>query len=785
MGFISGKIKRYRFWFLLMFVTTFITLLSVGSCKRNITGEKKENASEDHSEKATYTGRESCKDCHEMQYDLYTGSDHDKAMQPATEENVLGNFNNISFTHFGVTSRFYMKENKYYVFTQGPEGVMQEYEIKYTFGFRPLQQYLIEFPGGRYQCLPICWDTRPADQGGQRWFHIYADEEIKPDDVLFWTKITQNWNYMCAECHSTNLKKNYNFKDKTYHTTWSEIDVSCEACHGPGSEHIKWAEIVEKGGNPEAFKNMGLVIRLKDQDNASWIFDPDSAIARRSVPRKEDVVVQMCARCHSRRSTISENYFHGGSLLNTHWPSLLEENLYFPDGQIEDEVYVYGSFLQTKMYQAGVSCKDCHEPHSGRVYVQGNALCYRCHLASKYGTRKHHFHDPSKKGASCFECHMHERTYMQIDPRRDHSIRIPRPDLSDKLGTPNACNQCHTDKSTKWATSYLQKWYGKDLLAKYHYGETFYKARRNYPQAQPELVKLASDKGYAPMVRATAIYLLGRYPGVEVTDLISQTISDPDPLLRYASLTSIQYSDQQTILNLCLPRLSDSIKLVRIMAAYVISQVPLEKIPDTYKELRNKGIEEYKSSLLINSDHPNTQINFGNLYLNLGNLAQAEASYMQAINLDPGFPASYINLADLYRREGRDEEGEKMLETALEKYPDMAAAHYALGLLFVRTKEIDKALTHFRQAAELDPQDAQYSYVYGIGLNSAGKPQEAIKFLEKSLKLHPYDSNILYALSTLNKENGNQQAALDYARKLVELYPGNSNFRQLLQLLGN
>ena len=390
--------------------------MAEGSCKRNTTGEKKETASEDHAEKATYTGRESCKECHKMQYDLYTGSDHDKAMQPATEENVLGNFNNSSFTHFGVTSRFYKKENKYYVFTQGPEGVMKEYEIKYTFGFRPLQQYLIEFPGGRYQCLPICWDTRPEDQGGQRWFHVYGDEEIKPDDVLFWTKITQNWNYMCAECHSTNLKKNYNFRDKTYHTAWSEIDVSCEACHGPGSEHIKWAEIVEKGGSSEAFKNLGLVIRLKDQDNASWIFAPDSTTARRSVPREEDVVVQMCARCHSRRSTITENYFHGGSLLNTHWPSLLEEHLYFPDGQIEDEVYVYASFLQTKMYQAGVSCKDCHEPHSGKVYVQGNALCYRCHMASEYGTRKHHFHDPSKKGASCFECHMHKEPICRLIP---------------------------------------------------------------------------------------------------------------------------------------------------------------------------------------------------------------------------------------------------------------------------------------------------------------------------------------------------------------------------------
>ncbi len=250
--------------------------------------------------------------------------------------------------------------------------------------------------------------------------------------------------------------------EKAYHTTWSEIDVSCEACHGPGSDHIDWAERVEAGSSPDIYPDMGLVVRLKDTDNATWIFDPDSVTARRSVPRQSDELVQMCSRCHSRRAVATEDYYHGGSLLDTHWPSLLEEDLYFADGQIQDEVYVYASFLQSKMYKAGVVCKDCHEPHSGKVYSNGNALCYRCHMATEYGPGKHHFHDPAKEGASCTECHMHERTYMVVDPRRDHSIRIPRPDLSDKLGTPNACNQCHPEKTTQWATRYLKEWYGQD-----------------------------------------------------------------------------------------------------------------------------------------------------------------------------------------------------------------------------------------------------------------------------------------------------------------------------------
>ena len=516
--------------------TLIISLILVLDCNRS----DEAGSAEDHgladNQKALYVGRESCKECHETEYDLYLGSDHDMAMDSATSESVLGDFSDVTYTHFGVTSRFYMSDGKYMVNTEGPDGEMTDYRISYVFGVRPLQQYLIAFPGGRYQCLPICWDTRPASQGGQRWFHIYQDERIPPEDVLYWTRITQNWNYMCAECHSTNLRKNYSYTEKAYHTTWSEIDVSCEACHGPGSEHIDWARKVEAGSSPDISANMGLVLLLKDTDNATWVFQPDSVTARRSVPRQSDQLVQMCSRCHSRRAVATEDYYHGGSLLDTHWPSLLDENLYFADGQIEDEVYVYGSFLQTKMYQAGVVCKDCHEPHSGKVFVNGNALCYRCHMASEYGERKHHFHDPAREGASCVECHMHERTYMVIDPRRDHSIRIPRPDLSEKLGTPNACNQCHQDKSIQWATDYLRQWYGEDLLNRPHYGETFWAGRQRYPEAMTELIRLGGDQNTAPMVRATAIALLEGYPSSPTTELLRKTVADPDPLIRYATL---------------------------------------------------------------------------------------------------------------------------------------------------------------------------------------------------------------------------------------------------------
>jgi len=762
-----------------------LILLSVINCKRGDSPGKDDNSPSASELTANYIGRESCKECHEKEYNLFQGSDHDMAMDDANEVTVLGNFKDQSITHYGVTSRFFMSDGKYMVNTEGPDGAMTDYEISYVFGVRPLQQYLIEFPGGRYQCLPLCWDTRPAEEGGQRWFHIYQDEPIPAGDVLHWTRVTQNWNYMCAECHSTNLRKNYSYSEKAYHTTWSEIDVSCEACHGPGSYHVDWAEKVEAGSSPDIYPDMGLVVRLMDTDNATWVFDPDSVTARRSIPRQSDELVQMCSRCHARRAVATEDYYHGGSLLDTHWPSLLDEGLYFADGQILEEVYVYASFLQSKMYQAGVVCKDCHEPHSGKIYVDGNALCYRCHMASEYGPRKHHFHDPAKKGASCMECHMHERTYMVVDPRRDHSIRIPRPDLSDKLGTPNACNQCHPDKSTKWATDYLRQWYGQDLLDTPHYGEAFWAGRQRYPEAQQELLKLAGDKEEPPMIRATAISLLGGYPDQRTNTLLQRTISDPDPLVRYATLTVVQFAEAEFIRDLAVPRLTDSVKLVRLMAANSLTAVPRNLIPTGSVENLNEALQEYNASLMINADHPSTHLNFGNLYLNTGDLEKAEASYKEALELEPGLVGPYINLADLYRRMERDDEGEKILKSGLKKYPELAALHYSLGLLKVRQSEHAEALAYLANAAKYDPNDPQYSYVYAIGLNSQQQAEEALKVLKEAVKKHPYDRNILYSLSTISSENGYKEDALMYAEKLVENYPEDQNYQQLYAFLSN
>jgi predicted CXXCH cytochrome family protein len=736
------------------------------------------------SERAQYVGRENCKKCHQKEYNLFRGSDHDMAMDIASDSTVLGDFNNAAFTHFGITSRFYTKDGKYYVYTEGPGGKFEEYELKYTFGIRPLQQYLVEFPGGRMQCLPLCWDTRPKQQGGQRWFHIYDRERIPPNDILFWTHTAQNWNYMCAECHSTNLKKNFDYKTETYNSTWSEIDVSCEACHGPGSEHVEWAEAVERGENPQRFRNMGLKIRLKDDDQGAWVFkDMQKGTAERTVPRTSDVLIDMCARCHSRRSSLTDDYAYGKSILNSHNVSLLEERLYFPDGQILEEVYVYASFLQSKMHRAGVICTDCHEPHSGRVYVQGNALCYRCHLTEKYGTRRHHFHKPDSTGSGCFDCHMPERTYMVVDPRRDHSIRLPRPDLSEKLNVPNACNQCHTDKPVRWAIETMEKWYGPFKNRPEHYGETIWAGRRSYPEALPELITLAENKDAPVMVRATVISLLRNYANPNTIPVLQSALKNPQPLIRAAAADAMEILSPGDRAQLLTPALQDSIKLVRITAARQLAEVSNSNLSPKNLQLRNKNTEEYIRMLYTHADNPSAYLNVGVLYLRQNDYPKTEAAYKKAIENEPYFPGGYINLADLYRMQDREAEGEKVLLSGLEKNPDAAVIHHALGLLLVRKKKTDPALNFLAKAAELEPENARYCYVYAVGLNSTGKSDQAVAELEKALPHNPYDRDLLFALTAFHRDRGELDKALAYADKLISSFPQDPNYRQLKQQL--
>lgn len=700
---------------------------------------------------ADFVGRESCIECHTAEYELWLGSDHDNAMDVARAETVLGNFDDAEFTHAGITSRFYRKDDGFFVFTEGPGGDMAEFEITHTFGIEPLQQYLVPFPGGRLQALPIAWDTER-----DRWFTLNPDTVIAPDDWLHWTRNGQNWNGMCAECHSTNLQKNFDPETGTFDTTWSEIDVSCEACHGPGSRHVAWADVDPMGRAPVA--NYGLEVVSSDLDNRQY--------------------VEMCAPCHSRRSEIAD-YDHSQTGLMQHFvPSLLEEGLYHADGQILDEVYVWGSFVQSKMYQNGVQCGDCHDAHSLQLHRDGNELCSQCHQPAVYDATSHHFHqkivegEPSD-GALCVKCHMPEQPYMVIDYRADHSLRVPRPDLSASLGVPDTCSQsgCHDDQTIEWTVEAYTNWYGE--ARKPHYGSVFAAARAGEPGAEDGLVALAEDPLAASIVRATALQALAAYAPGPDQPAIRRALADSEPLLRHAGIEAVATDEPGILAELLAPLLFDPVRAVRLRAASRLAGIPREVLTAEQSAALDRELDTYVAAMRSMLDFAASGLNLGNLYEMQGDPDTAEQYYRKAIEVDDLFFPAKMNLAVLLSRQGRDGEAESVLREVLDAYPEQYDAAYSLALVLVASGRREEAVQYLDRAADGLPERPRIHYNRGLLLAQVGRDVDAEAALRTALRLEPDSVDYLYALIDFYARRNRLEEALELARRMVEAHPAN------------
>jgi tetratricopeptide (TPR) repeat protein/ssDNA-binding Zn-finger/Zn-ribbon topoisomerase 1 len=696
------------------------------------------------------------------------GSHHQLAMQPANGSTVLGNFNDASVADGAMTSRLFRSGRKFMVRTDGPDGALHDYEIKFTFGVSPLQQYLIAMPGGRLQALGIAWDSRPRENAGQHWFNLHPDLKLSAGEPLHWTGIDQNWNFMCADCHSTNLRKNYDLSTRTFATSYAEIDVACEACHGPGSNHLAWA--AQSGDWRRYEANHGLLIALDERRAVSWKIDPTNGNVVRSTPRQSEREIQTCARCHSRRSQIHEDYVHGQPVGDDYRVSLLDDNLYYPDGQIKDEVYEYGSFIQSRMFHAGVTCSDCHEPHSLKLRAQGNGVCLQCHTARKYDSMQHHFHKVGSPGSRCVECHMPARTYMVVDARRDHSIRIPRPDLSVKIGVPNACNGCHRDQPADWAARLVTKWYGHEPAGFQRFAEALHAGSIGAPGARRSLAQFIADREQPAIARATALALMAGDPE-SVSAAVSDGARDFSPLVRRAAARLLPEGDPQASPGASALLLNDRVRAVRIEAAEVLAGVPADVLPGDAAAALEKAIAEYVAAQELNADRPEAHTNLASLFAREKRFAEAKRELGTALSLDPSFTPAAVNLADLDRELGHEAEGERVLREAIARSPNDASLQHALGLLLVRQGRGQEALEHLAAAARLDPASARFAYVYAVALNGAGRDGKALEVLERNVARHPYDRDSLAALVSFYRNAGNPSKAADYAKRLAELEP--------------
>jgi len=691
-----------------------------------------------------FLGDETCKTCHADAFKSWEGSHHDKAMETASETSILGDFNNVSFESQGVTSKFFKKGLDYFVNTEGPDGKYYDYKIEYTFGVTPLQQYIVKFPDGHYQCLRTAWDAKE-----NKWFDLYPDFKVVHSEWLHWSRGGLNWNTMCADCHSTNVRKNYDQQSHSYDTKYALINVSCEACHGPGKDHV--ADVSRLGSD---YKPNG---RLKMTLNTS----------------SKDLVDQ-CARCHMRREQISANFNFEGTMLDHYFPQLITDGIYHPDGQILDEDYVYGSFVQSKMYHNDVSCVDCHDAHSLKLKFEGNLLCAQCHVPETYDTPQHHFHTPGTESAQCINCHMTGKHYMGNDFRRDHSFRIPRPDLSLKYNTPNACIQCHKDKDNSWAWEQFKLQYGEPDYT--HFSELLAPGLTGQENGLSSLLTLAKDTIYPEIARASAVKSMNNYLNADLINDLVSFLDDDSPLVKGATLDVLADINTNDYVFQLLPLLNDPKRSVRVKAFFTISEMNEFQIPENYKEVYAIVKKEFNTYLNTTSDFAGGRVRRANYNLKKGDLQTAIKGYESALEIDNINNMVRTNLATLYYQNGALDKAENAYKTIIEQEPEYGETYYSYSLLLAELNRTEEAIESIKKAIIYMPKNIRCYYNLSLLYDKINKFKDAEQTLIDGLKIDPYNEDLLYTLAYLYSKHNDNTKAKTIVSELLELNPQNTQY---------
>ncbi len=693
---------------MLLFSVAFSCMCSVFSIHAN---EKLQYAFQKDAAKSN----QQCIACHQQSQHDWQESDHAKAMAVADNSSVLGDFSNIEVEHYGQKAVFFIKEDLYHV-TISYNDITHTYPIKYTFGHFPLQQYLIETELGKLQVVPFAWDSRAKSDGGQRWYHNYSEEKVSPTDRLHWRQPLQNWNGMCADCHSDGLVRKYNPAQNSFSSQFDNINVGCLSCHGDMAAH----------SNTNANKAKLDDIIARQNPTGKWLRSLGEKTAHWQGEKRDNTVMDGCFACHSLRTPLTDGIMAKTAFLDQFTPQLLLTPNYHVDGQIKEEVFVYGSFLQSKMYAAGVNCLDCHDKHTTKLKFEGNGTCLQCHSNEVYAEKSHHQHKENSAGAQCVNCHMPTNRYMGVDDRRDHSFKIPRPDLSQQYNTPNACVSCHSDKSNQWAVERLSAWHGKpqDLLVS---KQRLIKLLNGQALSLEEHLSIISDEKLDVISRATAIQLLAYTTNSLKITQLSKFLTHTEPLIRLSAVMVATLLPTAEKAKHVSPLLQDKYRAIRVASA---RSLVTSDLSSEYQTLFAQAFKELIQANHINSWRGEGQINQGVLAIEMNNIAQAEKSFKKAIQIEPYFEAGYINLADIYRAQQKPYLVASVLASGIKNNPSSAVLHYAYGLHFVRQKKLDKAVSYFEKAMIKMPNNSQYAYTYILTLDSLGQSEKALEQLK-------------------------------------------------------
>jgi tetratricopeptide (TPR) repeat protein len=489
-------------------------------------------------------------------------------------------------------------------------------------------------------------------------------------------------------------------------------------------------------------------------------------------------LVDQCARCHMRREQFSSNFNFEGTMMDHYFPQLIEEPIYQPDGQILDEDYVYGSFIQSKMYKNNVACNNCHNSHSLKLKFEGNLLCAQCHLPEKYNTPKHHFHKMETDASQCINCHMPGKFYMGNDFRRDHSFRVPRPDLSLKYNTPNACAGCHKKDDT-WAWESFKKLFGNvDSL---HFSEKLTPGILGVHGADVGLSELIHDTKQPEIVRASAVRALSHYQETDLVNKYIALLNDESPLVRGTTLDVLSEINTTDYNSYFLPLLNDTKRSVRIKAFYALAGLSELQIPENYKINHEKVKKEFETYLKVNADFVGGQIKRANYYLKQGNLQKAIEGYEKVLKIDNINNNVRLSLANMYYRNRDYQKTEAAYKAVIEQEPEYGPVYYSVGLLYAELERTDEAIQYMLKANGLMPENIRVYYNLSLLYDKIEEASKAEKVLDKGLTMDSNNESLLYALGYHYYTKGEIEKSKNIFKRLVQLYPNNSQYRSFLQ----
>ena len=735
-------------------------------------GRRNETPMNDKMVFRTYAGSTSCRECHAEEFQSWQNSHHGLAERPVTTSVDGAAFTpSRTFRHGSQQTSVGYTNNAWEVTTLQATNQYETVRVERVLGTEPLRQFLVNFGNGRLQTLEAAYDPRSNE-----WFNVYGTEDRQPGEWGHWTGRGMNWNSMCATCHNTRVRKNYDEATDSYHTAAAESTVGCESCHGPLQAHVEWQQRKSKERDP----TLRRLTRVQTFDN--------------------------CGFCHSRRSDLTGDFKPGDNFFDQMRLATVDgTDIFYADGQVREEDYEFSAFLGSRMHFKGVVCSDCHNPHSAKTVLPGNWLCLRCHNGSQTNapninpsTHSHHrvfgfdtngqptnldllAYKPKEiqeTGGECVNCHMPQTVYMQRHWRHDHGFTIPDPLVTKQSGIPNACNRCHQEKNVDWALEWVQKWYGSKMERPTRIRtQAIVAARAGDVRGRDALLSLLAREEI-PYWRAVATGLLQSWASEPlVRDALLRELTNASGLVREASVRSLEpllETDSERVGTVINQRLDDALRNVRVAAAWALrSQL----------DPRSHAASDLLRTLDFNADQPAGQMEKGVYALSHNDRELALAHYLKASEWDPNSALIHNDIGVVLASLGRGKEAVAHLEKACALEPRSAEYRYLLGLAYNETGQAAQTIDALQTAVKLDPRHGRAWYNLGLALNTSGRVEEGLDSLARAESATPTDARIPYARATILAQLGRKSEARQAVQRALELQADYAPAAELLRSL--